>query len=302
MYLAPETDTPYADPADLDVFGLGALAYAILTGQPPATSRAVLIGRLETERGLHPLAVSDSLPQALDALVFDATRADVNERLESAAAFLELLDHQERPAAEVQLPAPTVDPLSVQIGQEIDGDWTVERLLGTGATARALLLRRLEEAEDGEGGEVVLRDKVLKVALDEGKAARLVAEARALDLVGGGAVVRLLGGPRLLGERTVLDLSNAGERSLGTFLRAEGRLSYHDLERFGSDLFTALDQLAGKGVRHRDLKPDNFGIFHRADRSRQLVLFDFSLADVPEKDVSVGTRGYLSSRLTPSRL
>lgn len=290
VYLAPETDTPYADPADLDVFGLGALAYAILTGQPPATSRAALIGRLETERGLHPLAVSDSLPQALDALVFDATRADVNERLESAEAFLERLDHQERAAAEVQQPISTVDPLTVQIGQEIDGDWTVERLLGTGATARALLLRRMEETEDGE---VVLRDKVLKVALDEDKASRLVAEARALDLVGGGAVVRLLDGPRLLGGRTVLDLSNAGERSLGTYLRAEGRLSYHDLERFGSDLFTALDQLAGKGVRHRDLKPDNFGIFHRADRSRQLVLFDFSLADVPEKDVSVGTRGYL---------
>jgi hypothetical protein len=151
VYLAPETDTPYADPADLDVFGLGVLAYAILTGQPPATSRAVLIGRLETEWGLHPLAVSDSLPQALDALVFDATRADVNERLESAEAFLELLDHQERAAAQVQQPAPSVDR------------WPSRS-------------RR--------------RSTVLKVALDEGNAARPVAEARALDLVGGGAVVR----------------------------------------------------------------------------------------------------------------
>jgi serine/threonine protein kinase len=290
VYLAPETDAPFADPADLDVFGLGALAYAVLTGEPPAAGRAALLGRLETERGLHPLAVSDGLPQALDALIFAATRADVNERLESAEAFLARLDQQERAAAEVQQPAPSVDPLTVGIGQDIDGDWTVERLLGTGATARALLLRRMEESEDGE---VVLREKVLKVALDDDKAARLVAEARALDLVGGGAVVRLLGGPRLLGERTVLDLSYAGERSLGSHLRDEGRLSYHDLERFGSDLFTALDQLAGKGVRHRDLKPDNFGIFHRADRSRQLILFDFSLADVSEKDITVGTRGYL---------
>jgi hypothetical protein len=92
-----------------------------------------------------------------------------------------------------------------------------------------------------------------------------------------------------VGERTVLDLeyafgddSDAPGQSLGEVLRAEGRLSYHNLDRYGRDLFTALDQLQAKGVRHRDLKPDNFGVFRRADRSKQLMLFDpgcFCLAD-----------------------
>jgi serine/threonine protein kinase len=95
----------------------------------------------------------------------------------------------------------------------------------------------------------------------------LRAEADALERVGGGFVVKLLAGPREIHNRTVLDLEYAGERSLGTRLRGDGRLTCHELARFSGDLFTALDQLVGKGVRHRDLKPDNFGVLQRADRS-----------------------------------
>ena len=95
----------------------------------------------------------------------------------------------------------------------------------------------------------------------------------------------------------MLDLEYAGGEdldggTLGTLLRAEGRLTYHQLERFGNDLFTALDQLAVRGLRHRDLKPDNFAVFERADRSKQLMLLDFSLAEAAERDVTAGTRGY----------
>lgn len=299
VYFAPEFETPYADPVDLDVFGLGAIGYLIVTGQPPAPRRSGLIERLTTEGGLHPYAVSDAVSDALDDLIYRATRTDVADRLDSAEAFLDALDlvEQDEPAPE---PAgPDLDPLTATPGQLIDGDWTVERVLGTGATSRVLLLSRPVDDDDTEQQREL---RVLKIALDQEKSARLDAEATALAKVGGGVVVQLLGGPRELGGRTVLDLEYAGERSLGAWLRAEGKLSYHDLERFGGDLFTALDQLAGKGVQHRDLKPDNFGVFKRADRSRQLMLFDFSLAGISERDIKAGTRGYLDPFLgTPQR-
>ena len=329
VYLAPEFDVPYADPVDLDMFGLGAVAYLIITGQPPATNRSGLIERLRAEGGLHPYAVTDGVSAALDELVHHATRADIAGRLDSPEAFLDGLDDAERDSV---VPEPAgVDPLTASAGQPVDGGWTVTRVLGTGSTARALLVERTSTGTGSTGGTdhgsvtdpgttAGPKRRVLKVALDEDRAARLHAEARALHLVGGGVVVRLLDGPRQVGGRTVLDLEYAGglrreppagrqtgagggdgdgrpdyvgNPSLGALLRAEGRLSYHDLERFGGDLFTALDQLAGKGVRHRDLKPDNFGVFYRADRSRQLMLFDFSLAGVSERDVVAGTRGYL---------
>ncbi len=299
VYLAPEFEMEFADPVDLDLFGLGALAHLILTGEPPAERRSALIERLAADGGLHPSAVSDTVSEELDSLVFKATRTDVADRLDSVDRFLDELDRIEQAVtAEASTPV-GVDPLSAVPGQTVDGEWTVERVLGTGATARALLVRR--EMEDFEG-QVKVDQRVLKVALDESRAERLRAEATALRAVGGGFVVRLLDGPREVHHRTVLDLEYAGERSLGTRLRGDGRLTYHELERFSSDLFTALDQLAGKGIRHRDLKPDNFGVLQRADRSWQLMLFDFSLADASDRDVKAGTRGYLDPFLdTPRR-
>ncbi|WP_441247344.1 BREX system serine/threonine kinase PglW [Kitasatospora sp. McL0602] len=298
-YLAPEFEMEFADPVDLDIFGLGALAHLILSGQRPAERRSMLIERLTAEGGLHPSAVSDAVSEELDNLVYQATRADVADRLDSVDRFLDDLDRLEQAVAAEVSTSVGVDPLTAAPGQNVDGDWTVERVLGTGATARALLVRR--ESEDF-GGETQVEQRVLKVALDETRAGRLRAEATALGTVGGGSVVRLLGGPRDVHDRTVLDLEYAGERSLGTRLRGEGRLTYHELARFGGDLFTALDQLAGKGVRHRDLKPDNFGVLQRADRSWQLMLFDFSLADASDLDVQAGTRGYLDPFLdTPRR-
>ncbi|MGW0013423.1 protein kinase domain-containing protein [Streptomyces tendae] len=66
-------------------------------------------------------------------------------------------------------------------------------------------------------------------------------------------------------------------------------------------MFHALDQLAAQGVRHRDIKPDNFGIQRRKDRTWQLKLFDFSLTDASDRDVKAGTRGYLDPFLGSMR-
>lgn len=304
LYLAPEFDGAYPDPVDLDVFGLGAVSYLIITGEPPASTRSALIERLTNEHGLHLHGVDDAVVDVLDQLVFRATRSDTGERLDSAEAFLLGLDQTEQDVAVPETTSPGADPLTAAVGQTLDGDWEVARVLGTGATARALLVQRYV---DLPGGDVGVESRVLKIALDDDKATGLRAEARVLDLVGGGAIVQKLDGPRPLGGRTVIDLQYGGgddprAGTLGVLLRAEGRLSYHQLERFGADLFRAMDQLAAKGVRHRDLKPDNFAVYQRVDRSKQLMLLDFSLAAASERDVTAGTRGYLDPFLgTPRR-
>jgi serine/threonine protein kinase len=302
VYLAPETDQEFADPVDLDLFGLGALAYLLLTGQPPAPQRSALIERLTVEGGLHPYAVADGLSDTLDDLVYRATRAEVVDRLPSAERFLDLLDEAEQQAAVPDRPAVVEsDPLTALPGQPLDPVWTVRRVLGTGATARALLVDRVVEEADGPDGKALVEERVFKVALDQDKDARLYAEAQALKAVGGGRIIRLLEEPREIAGHTVLELEYAGESSLGARLRGEGRLTYDQLERYGNDLFIALDQLAAKGVLHRDIKPDNLGLHKRDDGSWELLLFDFSLADASERDITAGTRGYLDPFLGSTR-
>ncbi|WP_438271501.1 BREX system serine/threonine kinase PglW [Streptomyces microflavus] len=307
VYLAPETDQEFADPVDLDVFGLGSLAYLLLTGRPPADRRSTLVDRLAAEGGLHPYAVADGVSAALDDVVFQATAADLQERLSSPDDFLRLLDAAEADAAPADQPGGVVeDPLTVQPGQPLDGTWTVTRVLGTGATARALLVRRTEA--DGPADQDFPR--VFKVALDHEKGSRLFAEAEALKEVGGGHIAKLLAEPREMAGRTVLEIEYAGgfrppgdqdPVSLGSRLRGQGSLGYDQLERFGNDLLDALDSLAARGVRHRDIKPDNLGLFKRSDGSWQLMLFDFSLANAPDQDIHAGTRGYLDPFLGDSR-
>lgn len=289
LYLAPEVDQQYVDPVDLDVFGLGAVAYLVLTGVAPAETRTALIGRLAEEGGLHPYAVSDSIAPGLDELIYATTRSTLEDRLADAETFLDRFDEVQQESAE-QAAAVATDPLEASVGQPVDDDWTVRRVLGSGATARALLVDR--ESED-ERGRAVKEQCVLKVALDADKDARLIAEAAALEQAGGGRIVRLLAPAYTIGGRMVLRLEYAGEESLGQRLRAQGRLSYQDLASFGEDMFTALGDLAGKGMRHRDLKPDNFGIATPPHGDPQLMLFDFSLADASDRDLKAGTRGYL---------
>lgn len=95
-YLAPEFDTPIPIRAAWTCSGLGAISYLVLTGEPPAPTRTGLIERVLADGGLRPCAVDTTIPQALDEVVFRATRGEVAERLDSAERFLLALDETER--------------------------------------------------------------------------------------------------------------------------------------------------------------------------------------------------------------
>lgn len=291
LYLAPEWRSgEYPDPVMLDVFGLGAITHLVFTGKPPAASRGELIEMLTRDKGLHLFSVADGMTAPMDDLVYAATRANAYDRTDSAEAFLRGLD-----AVEEHLTAPEpvaeIDPLSAVKGQIVYEGWRVARVLGAGATAKALLVERTEPEGSPRAGEV--EQRVLKVALDQEKAASLLDEAATLREVGGGSIVRLLEEPLELAGRTVLVLEFAGERSLARWLKDEDTPTLDQIDRFSGDLLVALDHLDGKGVWHRDIKPDNLGVHQRRDRTYQLTLYDFSHSRASEKDIRAGTSAYL---------
>ncbi|MFF0299813.1 BREX system serine/threonine kinase PglW [Streptomyces sp. NPDC004562] len=319
-YLAPELTALHPDPVYLDVYGLGVLTYLLVTGKAPAASQAELLARLEAGEGLRPSSLVDGLSEDVDELVQAATAYRPGQRLSSVDEFLELLEVVEdsltAPAAAVDGHAEEEsgesvdkDPLEAVAGDVLAGRWEVRRRLGTGSTSRAFLVRDLE-AETRRTRPLA----VLKVALSDSRGEILVHEAEAMRrLRPHSGIIRLVEPePLHIAGRTVLALEyvgderdDAGQGAEGTSrprrreetvarqLREHGRLPVDQLEAYGDYLFGAVDFLEGEGVWHRDIKPDNIAVRIRPNRTRELVLIDFSLAGYPAKNTDAGTEGYL---------
>ncbi|GAA1011419.1 protein kinase [Acrocarpospora pleiomorpha] len=318
-YLAPELTAVAPDPIALDVYGLGVLTYLLATGRPPAASQAELLARLEAGEGLRPSAIVDGLSEDIDELVQAATAYRPVQRLATVDEFLEMLECVEDSlTTPVSGPAdtgaaeqaPEKDPLEAVAGDVLADRWEVRRRLGTGSTSRAFLVRDLRADPAARGARALA---VLKVALSDSRGEVLAREAEVMGrLRPDSRVIRLVEPEQLaISGRTVLvleyvgderDSDENGEATSGTRRREEtvarqlregGRLQVDQLEAYGDYLFGAVDFLEGEGVWHRDIKPDNIAIRVRPNRTRELVLIDFSLAGYPVQETDAGTDGYL---------
>ncbi|MCZ7434173.1 BREX system serine/threonine kinase PglW [Streptomyces sp. WMMC1477] len=327
-YLAPELTALKADPVSLDVYGLGVLTYLLATGTAPAASQAELLARLEAGEGLRPSAVVDGLSEDIDDLVQAATAYRPEQRLSTVDEFLDMLEcvedgltapastpapeAGETGAAAVAAGASEKDPLEAVAGDVLAGRWEVRRRLGTGSTSRAFLVRDLQAA--ARGGRTLA---VLKVALSDSRGEVLAREAGMMNrLRPDSRIIRLVESePLRIAGRTALALEYVGdereddvagerpaasgtrtrrrEETVARQLREGGRLRLDQLEAYGDYLFGAVDFLEGESVWHRDIKPDNIAVRIRPNRTRELVLIDFSLAGYPAKDYEAGTEGYL---------
>ena len=288
VYLAPEAHTAaHPDGRAMDVYGLGAMAYLIFTGQPPAADLPDLQAKL-AQGGLDPSAVAD-MPDDLAAMIEMATAPSVSDRTAMVDDVIDELADVQRKLADEQQASDAIDPLDAAVCDLIDGRWIVEAILGKGSTGRAL---RVSGNDD--------KPFVFKVAVSEDKADALIAEADTLATLDHPLVVKAIGQPMEIHGRTCVAMEYAGE-PLSRTLREDGRLTLERLETFGADLLEIGHYLSDRGVNHRDIKPDNLGIRpDPGDRRPRLVIFDFSLSRRPVDDISSGTRPYLDPFLGPA--
>src|SRR5581483_5324331 len=223
-------------------------------------------------------SVLDGAGPKLEELIQWSTHPDVLTRIGSVDDFLTLLDDVED---ELTAPAEAVvvDPLHSKRGDRLEHGFVVDRVLGQGATALALLVTKND------------KQFVLKVALDEDHNARLHEEAEALRSLHSEFIVAIEEELKMHG-RTVLVLQKAGDKTLAAQLRTDGVPTLEMLGRYGDDLLSAVAHLERRGVAHRDIKPDNIGIRSLTKQRNQLVLFDFSLSRAPLDNIRVGTAGY----------
>jgi hypothetical protein len=108
--------------------------------------------RVRRDLGLDLVADVPEVPMSLRQLVLRATRPAVSERLVDVQGFLALLDDVDRETAAGEVDDPLAAPAGTLLGQRFE----LISVLGSGSTARALLV-----ADRTAGGE----RRVLKVAL-----------------------------------------------------------------------------------------------------------------------------------------
>jgi serine/threonine protein kinase len=291
-YMAPEAIADESNLGEhLDVFSLGAIAYHLFSGLPPAANGLELSNKLRETKGLQISSVMNGAGESLQDLVRFATHPEVTSRIDSVADFLEHVD-----LVEDELTAPEhqdiVDPTQAQKGDLLPGGFTVKKRLGQGACSIALLVERAGI------------DYVLKAASDPEQNTRISDEAEVLqklrhqhiiefcELVPVGEHAGFLMRPVLV------DKSENRVETLSQRLRKEGRLHLEHLQRFGVDLLDVVNYLQEQGIAHRDIKPDNIavGMVGRGN-TLHVVLFDFSLARTPTDNIRAGTTGYLDPLL-----
>jgi serine/threonine protein kinase len=279
VYMSPEaiSDSRKVTEAS-DVFSLGAIAFHLFASRPPAGTPTELAKIVREQKGLSISSVLDGAGAKLEELIQWSTHLDVLTRIGSVEDFLTLLDD-----VEDQLTTPAhavvVDPLQAKRADRLEHGFVVQRELGQGATAKALLVTKND------------KEFVLKVALSDDDNARLHEEADALRTIHSEFIVAIHDELKISG-RTVLVLQKAGDKTVSGQLRTEGVPSMDLLSRYGDDLLSAVSSLERHGVAHRDIKPDNIGIRSLTKQRNQLILFDFSLARAPLENINVGTEGY----------
>ena len=279
VYLAPEALSGGEAGAPADVFSLGAIAFHLFTGRPPADNPLDLPAKLREGGGLRLAQAVDGIGTFIEDLVRASTAPVVRDRIASAGEFLEYLALAETDAR-AQDSATTVDPSIAKRDDELEGGFVVVRKLGRGGTADALLVHR-----NGEDDELVL-----KVAVDEVHGDQLQAEAAVLRRLHHQNIVRIIDTLTVSGRAAIL-MEKAGDRTLAERLRGDDMPSLDLMRRFGEDLLQALNHLEEQGVAHRDIKPDNIGIAPAGGSGRlRLVLFDFSLTRTPPENIQAGTR------------
>lgn len=287
IYLAPEARiASRPDSSKLDLFSLGAIAYFVLAGEPPAVSADELVTKCEQGPGLTLSSIVNGCLPEIEELIQFATWPCTDDRFSSTQEFLASLDKAEE-ALEDALTAPKsplASPLEANAGDDLQG-FEIVRRLGKGGTSLALEVRRRSAGQPRNG--------VLKIALDAEFNDRLKREAETLvRLQPHQNIVQCFERFEIAGLATLF-LSSAGEETLGERLRQEGRLGLDLLLRFGEELIAVVEYLEREGVPHRDIKPDNIGIRPGAGKRLTLTLFDFSLAGVPATDLNAGTRVYM---------
>jgi serine/threonine protein kinase len=292
-YMAPEviTDDDHLG-EHLDIFSLGAIAYHIISGVPPAADGIELGQKLRETGGLQLSAVVNGASGTLQELIEWSTQPNVASRsgvVTTVVDFLDMLGKVEEEEAAADKEPLVEDPDLARNGDLLPGGYRVVKRIGKGAVSIALWVER-------NGTPLIMKvassPEFNQQLLDE---ADVLQKLRHVNLVHFVESTRIGDREAFLMRPVLVTVNDQPEiETLGRRLRDDGQLSVDMLQQFGDDLLEAVKHLEDQGINHRDIKPDNIAVGHvGAGKKLHLVLFDFSLSRTPPENIRAGTTRYL---------
>jgi hypothetical protein len=167
----------------------------------------------------------------------------------------------------------------VQPGQTLDGKYRILRKLGEGGMGQVFLVEHMH----------LHRQEALKIlhpflARERHFVSRFRREARAINRLQHPNIVSVFDFGELPDGRFYLAMEYADGPSLASPLASAGRLSVARTLHLLIQLASAIDHAHGRGVIHRDLKPDNLVVVDRGSKRDVLKVLDFGIAKIVADD------------------
>jgi len=172
----------------------------------------------------------------------------------------------------------------VRAGEVVADKYRIERALGIGGmgvvvAAKDLLLDR----------QVAIKFLLPKLAGSETAVQRFVREARAATRISSEHVVRLLEIEKLPSGTPFFVMEYLEGCDLRTLLRERGALAPSLAVDYVLQAVQAVAEGHVKGIVHRDIKPGNLFLTHRADGTPLIKVLDFGIAKTAESDAAEST-------------
>jgi serine/threonine-protein kinase len=305
-YLSPERITGQRASPRSDIYGLGVLAFELVTGSPPFRGPDA-----ESTKRLHMTAPVPRLPDEaawLQPWINRCMGKDPQSRFGTMAQVREALLDVNRTrvtvrdaAGTVSMRPPVDEPPVVQGKLEAEakqlGPYALEKLLGEGGMGQVWLAKHTRL--DRLVAIKLLRPELSRV---EQQVQRFVQEARAVNRVNHPHIVEI---HDFVEERDLGRVWCVMEYLKGTTLKTVGREGPISIARsvgIARQVCDALEAAHKVGVVHRDIKPDN--IFLVEGKGSDFVkVLDFGVAKLREDRPGsthtdtgeiVGTPAYMS--------